>query len=255
MLSNRQDHPGAWVRSPLGRAVLGTERLVIRRLLAAQGGFNMLTLGDWGAGARGWPSLDFAGHQLRVTRGGGGSVRGRPERLPIESHSVDVVLMPHVLEYADDPHAVIREAHRILVPEGRLLLLGFSRFSLWGMRDLFRPVRFPWGARLLAETRIADWLRLLNMEVVEVERYFYRPPTDRAGLLRRSRFLERWGRSAWPGPWPSAGYAALARKRVPGRTVIRPAWREQQRAVSPPATAAGQGRSALRRKTGDRELG
>lgn len=255
MGNGRSQRPDDWFRSPLGRAVLAAERLVLRRILKKRSGFHELVVGNWGGADRDWLTGSRVAHRLFITRGAGGGVRARPEALPIESGSVDVVVLPHVLEYAENPHAVIRETHRVLVPEGHVVLLGFSRFSLWGLRDLFRPVAYPWGARLLAETRIGDWIRLLDMEVIAVERYFYRPPTDRPRLLQATRLLERWGQSSWPGPWPSAGYAALVRKRSLGSSVIEPESSARRVLSRTPAVAAGRTCAARKQTRKEHELG
>lgn len=255
MWNGRQQRPDDWFRSPLGRAVLAAEKIVLNRILAQRSGFHELVIGNWGGAHRDWLCSSRVSHRMFITRGAGGQVRARPEALPVESGSVDVIVLPHVLEYAENPHAVVREAHRVLVPEGHLLLLGFSRFSLWGLRDLFRPVAYPWGARLLAETRIGDWIRLLDMDVIAVERYFYRPPTDRPGMLRALRFLERWGQSAWPGPWPSAGYAALIRKRSLGGNVVEPDRSVRTTVFGAPATSAARTRACREHLQKEHELG
>ncbi len=55
--------------------------------------------------------------------------------LPFEAQSVDLLVMPHTLEFARDPHRLLREAERVLVPEGQLIILGFNSLSLWGARQ------------------------------------------------------------------------------------------------------------------------
>jgi SAM-dependent methyltransferase len=49
--------------------------------------------------------------------------RGTLEKLPIEDESVDVALLSQTLHHADDPSQVLREATRIVVPGGRVLVL------------------------------------------------------------------------------------------------------------------------------------
>ena len=55
--------------------------------------------------------------------------------LPFEAQSVDLLVMPHTLEFTSDPHRLLREAERVLMPEGRLIILGFNSLSLWGARQ------------------------------------------------------------------------------------------------------------------------
>ena len=55
--------------------------------------------------------------------------------LPFEAQSVDLIVMPHTLEFTRDPHRLLREAERVLMPEGQLIILGFNSLSLWGARQ------------------------------------------------------------------------------------------------------------------------
>jgi SAM-dependent methyltransferase len=159
--------------------------------------------------------------------------------LPISNASVDAVLLPHTLETAADPYAVLREADRVLMAEGQLIVLGFRPLSLWGLRAASSRARFPPGLqRMLSASRIRDWLGLLSYELLSVRPYLYRLPrtvgandVDAAvhGLLRRRWFF----------PWPAAGYLIKARKRVYTLTPIRPRLRERLRVLGGLVEPAG----------------
>ena len=47
-------------------------------------------------------------------------------QLPLASQSMDLVVMPHVLEFSKDPHQILREAERVLMPEGQIIIAGFN---------------------------------------------------------------------------------------------------------------------------------
>lgn len=49
--------------------------------------------------------------------------RGELQRVPIDDATVDLVLLSQALHHADEPQAALNEAHRILRPGGRVLLL------------------------------------------------------------------------------------------------------------------------------------
>ena len=43
-------------------------------------------------------------------------VQGSAIALPVESDSVDVVVLPHILEFEAQPHEALRESARVIVP-------------------------------------------------------------------------------------------------------------------------------------------
>ena len=156
-------------------------------------------------------------------------VHGDASALPIESDGVDVVVMPHVLEFEPEPHEAVREASRVLVPEGHLIVTGFNPWSLLGLWRLALRSRAtgPWHGRFISPSRLKDWLALLGFDLLEFASHFRRPPLGNPHLLDRFAFLER-------GTVPlsfavGATYVALARKRVTTLTLVRPRWRPRRR--------------------------
>lgn len=169
-----------------------------------------------------------------------GLFAGELEQIPIGNDLLDVVLCPHLLEYAKSPHEVLREVERILIPEGHVVIVGFNPWSLWGIMRLLTGWRHrvPWCGRFYSSTRIRDWLALLGFETVYTRSFFFRPPLSHAGLLQRLDFLERIG-SRW---WPRLGgiYIVVAKKRVTTLTPIKPRWRPRRSLLQgklPEATA------------------
>jgi len=152
-------------------------------------------------------------------------VCGLPEELPFETRSVDIMLLPHTLEFADDPHQVLREVSRVLVPEGHLVVIGFNPLSFWGLWRLIlkRRGQVPWNGRFLQLSRIKDWLKLLDFEITHGSMHFYRPPLVSVKAQERLRFLDKAGNRWWP--LAGASYLLVAKKRVAGMTPLRPAWR------------------------------
>ena len=219
----------AWQQSELGRAVAGAEGRLLGAAMDDAFGLELLQLGAWGA-----PRELLGGsrirHQVVVCDGQGRPGRGElianPAMLPVASGSIDAVLLPHTLEIAPDPQAVLREADRVLIGQGHLLVLGFRPWSLWGLRAAASRSGFPPGInRLIAERRLRDWLILLGYEITLARRYLYFVPSGsgaRAGLqgrgaLRRGLF----------NPMPAGAYLLKARKRIYTLTPIRARRRER----------------------------
>lgn len=171
-------------------------------------------------------------------------VCGRATALPVESDSVDVVVLPHILEFEAQPHEALRESARVIVPEGHLLICGFNPWSLLGCWRYLkrRNQAVPWRGRFLALTRLRDWLALLGFDVLSQDACFFKPPFSNERLLRRLDFLDRVG-SRMPAYF-SGAYMLVARKRVTTMTPIRTRWRPRRRLVpvglvGPSARVAG----------------
>jgi SAM-dependent methyltransferase len=161
---------------------------------------------------------------------GPGAIRANFDALPIAGASVEAVLLPHTLEHAPHPHALLREVERVLVGEGHILVCGFNPLGPWGLRHLVARGRFPPPAtRLLSEGRLRDWLGLLGFEVTDARRYLFAPPWTKGISARTRAWLESRG-STFAGPL-SGAYLVKARKRVRGLTPIRPAWHNARAVV------------------------
>jgi SAM-dependent methyltransferase len=219
-----------WQRGQLGRALIRAEAQLLATTFDDVFGLELLQLGTWGAERE-----LLAPSRIRrqsviadsVEGSGHGDIVARLAHLPINNASVDAVLLPHTLELSADPHAVLREADRVLMAAGQLIVLGFRPLSLWGLRAAAAPAGFPPGLRrTLSASRVRDWLGLLSYEIVSQRAYLYRMPRDPRGSIDAAipAMLHR----RWSYPWPSAAYVIKARKRVYTLTPIRPRLRERR---------------------------
>jgi len=224
-----------WLSTPLGLYLIQHEQAYFDREVADIFGFNALQLG--------LPERDLLRNnrmplRLRAGRENALKLRADPVFLPIATQSIDLVLLPHILEFNAQPHQILREVERILMPEGQLIISGFNPFSLWGMaRHLpgFREA-LPGQRKFISLLRIKDWLALLGFEVIAGRMCCYVPPIQREALLQRFRFMEAAG-DRW---WALAGgvYFLRARKRVQGMRLITPTWselRSSKKALKPVA--------------------
>jgi SAM-dependent methyltransferase len=214
----------AWLETPLGRYVLAWEQMKMDALVVDIFGFNAVQVG--------FPQLDF----LRTNRmpfrlsccdHGDVVVQGDPQHLPFATNSVDLIVLPHVLEFAPNPHQILREVERVLVPEGSVVIAGFNPFSLWGLRRLLagRSGPPPWQGRYLSVPRLRDWFALLGFETRGGAFGCYAPPISQEKWLARWDFMDAAG-DRW---WPIAGavYVLQAIKRQHGMRLITPKWSDR----------------------------
>ncbi len=217
-----------WWEAPAGRALIAAETLLLSEALDEVFGWECLQIGAWGPG-RELLSACRTRHRAVLSAPGmsqNADILGRPAQLPVIADSIDAVLMPHTLEFAADPYAIVREADRVLVGEGQLLVLGFRPLSLWGRRARFSRDGFPPGLRrVLSERRVREWLKLLGYEVFAARRYLYRSPWG--GGLAAGESAERLLRRGLTYPLPAGAYLLKARKQVYTLTPIRPRVRER----------------------------
>lgn len=233
-----------WFDSPVGRYVHRWEQRRIDDLLVDVFGYRAVQYGlaDFNyLAANRMPFKAYAGPLALSTPqrvGWQASLVCEPEQLPFDSDSLDLLVLPHTLETARDQHMVLREAHRVLMPEGRLVIAGFNPWSLWGLRD-----RLPWvsqwfpegGEGELSPSRIKDWLRLLSFEIDRGHFGCYAPPCRTVRWLDRFAFMESAGDRWWP--IFGATYVVSAVKRVQGMRLITPAWKRKSRRRSARAAA------------------
>ena len=163
-----------------------------------------------------------------------------PEALPFGEASLDLVVMPHTLELCSDPHAALREAVRVLVPEGRLLVFGLNPMSLWGVQDGFEGL--PSGDlnawRGLPQWRVRDWMQLLAMEVVACDFGCHMPAVETDAWMARWQWLDKLGHTAWP--LLGGAYCMLAVKKVHGMRLMDPGWRKSKAAPARASATACQ---------------
>ena len=152
------------------------------------------------------------------------------DALPFDTNSLDLVVLPHALELARDPHLALREVERVLVPEGRIVIVGFNPTSLWGLRQHLgrwrkrlvpssqRGLFLPSAGEFLGYRRLRDWLRLLSFEVEDGRFGCYRPPFASLKWLSRFAWADRVGERWWPVF--GAVYFVVAVKRVRGMRLV-----------------------------------
>jgi len=224
-----------WYKTALGSSFEQQEKASLDRNLKNLFGYYLLQLGrlgqsDWHEKSRVSHCLIMEQSETQSLSNNNSSAAaiGEAEQLPVQSTSVDVLVLPHQLEFSLNPHEVLREAERVLIPEGHVILLSFNPVSIW---TLFRWLyiwkhEIPWRGRFYSKTRVKDWLALLGFDIELCESYFYRPPIQNQSFMSKAKFLETLGSRLWPGL--GGGYIIVAKKRVNTFTPIRAKWKSRR---------------------------
>lgn len=140
---------------------------------------------------------------------------------PLPDASVDVVVLQHVLDMSTRPHQIIREAARVIVPNGYLIVTGFNPYSLWGGVRWLRTFStgLPWVTNPVSEFRLQDWLTLLDFRSEYSAAIAHSWPL----ILGSERISRRVDRVLAGNRWlPASAYLHVARRTVAGMTPIRP---------------------------------
>lgn len=230
-----------WLETPQGRYITDWEQARLDLMLSDIFGFNALQIG--------MSQLDLLrtnrmALRQRIDLNGAAHLCCELAALPIASQSTDLVVLPHVLEFHAEPHQILREIERILIPDGQIIITGFNPLSLWGIRQRCRcDDKFPWNGNYLAHSRLRDWLQLLGFEVDRGEFGCYAPALTQEKWLRRWQPLEKAGPRWWR--FSGAVYLLRAIKRTHGMRLITPKWKTRPvgaRALRPVAQKEGHGR-------------
>lgn len=192
-----------------------------------------------------WLARVPAGVQVAGSARGAVALSCDSDALPFDSQSLDLVVLPHALEMARDPHLALREVERVLMPEGRLVIAGFNPGSLWGLRqrgghlcrrlalNRDRPLFLPSANDFIGYRRLRDWLRLLSFDVEAGRFGCYRPPVNTEKWLQRFDWMEAAGDRWWPVF--GAVYFLVAVKRVRGMRLVGLARNQPVKAKAAPA--------------------
>jgi len=221
-----EDSLNKWFATPQGGYVLSREQEFFDRTVSDIFGFNALQLG--------LPDYDFLRSSRMPLRFSAGNQAGNDVRLictelPFDCDSLDLAVLPHVLEFSEHPHQILREVARVMMPEGSMIVSGFNPRSLWGLRKTLGRISqsnqgYPWNGDFITLPRLKDWLSLLGFEVVAGRLAVYAPPFRQTKWLDRFAFMEAAG-DRW---WAVSGgvYFLHAIKRVHGMRLIKPQWNE-----------------------------
>ncbi|MCG2633442.1 MAG: class I SAM-dependent methyltransferase [Gammaproteobacteria bacterium] len=216
-----------WFNSELGKQVLRAEQGQILSRLETLGCRSALQLASpWGGALLVSP----AGCRVSVlesTAAGLPHVAGQPDALPFGRAAFDAVVVPHTLETARNPEAILAEACRVLEPEGYLIVTGFNPASSWGVWHLAKRLQrlsdiarhrflpLPWLRRQLQRRAV---------DPVGRETLLFGPPARLIYGHVWSRKFESIGAKISPGL--GGVYVFVGQKKRLGMTLVGPDQRQ-----------------------------
>ncbi len=231
-----RDKLSKWFKSPLGEVVFAMENDQLKDILPRLFGYHILQFGycaelNYLISSRVSNKTILFLEDTEIQKSVKTAMRTTAEELPIALESIDVVLLPHILEYSNDTHRLLREMERILICEGYAVIIGINPFSLWGLYHLFFCWwnKMPWGGRLISVSRMKDWLSLLDFEIEKVKYFFFSPPVSNVKLLKKFLPLERLGQYCYP--IFGGLYVVVAKKRVTPLSPIKMKWQKKRNII------------------------
>lgn len=149
--------------------------------------------------------------------------------LPIAADTIDLAVLPNILQNSVDPHQILREVERVLIPEGVIILIGRNPYSWLGVRKIFarwRNHRKPLNTDI-SRRRIEDWFRLLGFESDSL--IAISPYQEKIANKRLSPWLKK--SAQYLCEYFCSYYIIIAKKKVSTLTPIRASWRKNKQLV------------------------
>jgi SAM-dependent methyltransferase len=168
----------AWYQTPIGKLLRELEADYIQRSITVSCQQTILQVGGLG-----WENefidCSLYKHFIVLDAKNLGcnealKIQAKAYHLPLQSDSVDMIILPHLLEFDAYRFQTIREVERVLKPEGIILILNFNPWSFWIRYQYLwdKKMADSWGGHFIGRSRIVDWLKLLNFEIGTTSHFF-----------------------------------------------------------------------------------
>lgn len=223
MIKSPHKHMEHWFTQTPGQFLLEAESAILSNLLPRLFGYHLLQMG--GTSDNLWLRDCRIPHRIHLSpmcpcNFDGSCIVGSFNNLPLAADSIDVIFLPHVLEFADQPEIILQQTYDALTPEGYIVILGFHPWSLWGVARLFKNQRrVPWCGKFYSSFKVQHWLREIGYSVENHQTLFFRPPLTNPVWIKKLLFIEALGQLIWP--YLGGVYLIVAKKRVLTFTPVR----------------------------------
>ena len=210
-----------WCCSELGRKVFEAEKISVESIISRSFGYHILQIGL--EEHQDLISDSPAGHKIMFLSEWNPAL-AKPvancEKLPLASDTIDSIVLYHALDFTNDCHELLREVTRVLRPGGNMLIIGFNPVSAWGLWRLLKRKRSPpWKGRFLSVTRLSDWLRLLDLQIISTERAVHFPPLSSRRILNFADTFEKIGKKM-KSPFGGSYYIQCVKQVVPITPIV-----------------------------------
>jgi len=223
-----------WYQTGLGHSLLQSELAAIASELDSVVGYYLVTQSPL-------KNMSLDNHRVRNSLliapslelgASDRTIVAKASELPFESDGIEVHVFHHTLDVSATPHDDLREATRTLLPSGKMIIIGFNPWSLWGFFRLFsNSSKAPWCGRFISHQRIEDWLKVAGLTLDSKRFIYYEPPVQNTRWRLRFAWLERILK---PLKLPCSGvYMMTATKQVKRYTPLKPRWTRTRVRVPP----------------------
>ncbi len=215
-----------WYQQEPGTNLLKAERHLLNEWLPRLFGENLLQVG--GPADTSFTSTSPIRHQVRITPSPPTTSKDMTTiiaqliQFPIKPRSIDVVLLPHALEFLADPLETLQAIKSILIPEGYCLILLFNPISLWGITSLMNKKIYPRGTSLQFLANYKRLIKQAELTIIDQKSIYFRPPNKSKIKQHRFLFMEGIGQMCWPNCGASTLF--VTQKKIFGTTPMKEKW-------------------------------
>jgi len=127
-----------------GNRLLALEQQSLANYLPSLFGYQLLQIGGLADGNL-YQSSRIQHHWLLATPelpSAYAPVLAEAAYLPFASDQIDVIILPHTLDFCPEPDLILQECERLLIPEGYLLIISFNAW-FWNWRGFLPKAPIP----------------------------------------------------------------------------------------------------------------
>lgn len=213
-----------WYASAFGQQVLKAEQQQVEQLISDKFGYYVVEFTDAVSHFNVLsPIARKFSLSLMPNKNPQQSLTAELTALPFIPDSVDMIIMPHILEFIAEPEHVLEQVWTSLMPNGYVLIMSFNPYSLWGIyRKLKQDKKIPYQGSYFSSRKITSMLKSAGFHVDEIVSCSFTLPTMNQ---QSTQTHNRWLAFAQLA-WPSSGNVniILARKRLSGVTPLTIEW-------------------------------